>query len=526
MLRRDISAINLLVVAAGSMVGSGWLFSSFISARIAGPEALIGWALAAIFIMLIALPLCELGSFLPISGGLSNYPTFTHGKEVGFVFAWISWLGYVVMTPIEIQAVLQYASYFFPALIDHQSPNFHLTHLGYLAAFIALVLVTLLNSMSIRLLAECGKYIAVFKFIVPILAIITLFYVASKMHSPSGGWSNLRLDVTHRQSWINIFSALSTGGIVFAFMGFQNGLVLAGEVRNPQRNIPIAVLGAVVVGFLLYALLQTSFLVAMPSEYFAHGWQNLHFPGDSSPLVGLTLLLGFGVMAIFLLIDSAVSPLGTAIIYTTATSRILYGMAMNQYLPPILLKLNRYKIPYVTLIINFVVGILSFLPFSGWQKMATFLSSAGILSYSIGPICLMALRKLQPEQPRPFRLSYAFVLCCLSFYVCNLMLHWCGFSVLWKLYMAMWAGLVIHWVHRKAIILYGNKSLQWFLMYMTTLLFISWLGPFEGQNILKFPYDIILLFPVSIALFIWSQRTLMCSTVVAQKIQGIQKEWL
>ena len=103
MLKRDITKINVLIAAAGGMIGSGWLFSPFISAQIAGSNALISWVIAAIFMLFVALPLCELGTMFPISGGMTNYPSFTHGQDVGFLFAWTSWLSYVVMTPIEIQ---------------------------------------------------------------------------------------------------------------------------------------------------------------------------------------------------------------------------------------------------------------------------------------------------------------------------------------------------------------------------------------------------------------------------------------
>src|SRR3990167_10074771 len=117
MLKRDITRVHVLIASAGGMVGSGWLFSPYISAQIAGPNALISWALAAFFMIFIALPLCELGTMFPVSGGMTNYPSFTHGHKVGFLFAWISWLSYVVMTPIEIQQIIKYTSWLFPSLI-------------------------------------------------------------------------------------------------------------------------------------------------------------------------------------------------------------------------------------------------------------------------------------------------------------------------------------------------------------------------------------------------------------------------
>lgn len=501
MLKRDISTVNVLVAAAGGMIGSGWLFSPFISAQIAGSNALISWVIAAIFMLFIALPLCELGAMFPVSGGLSNYPTYTHGREVGFLFAWTTWLSYLVMTPIEIQAILQYGSHFFPALIVKDAATFKLSGIGYITAVGIMLFVVIINTFGIKFLAECNKYTSLIKFILPSCAIVGLIYVA-----PS--FVNLQIDVSHKQNWEQIFSALSLGGVAFAFTGFQNGLILAGEVRDPQRNIPIAILGAVLVGFVLYFMLQLSFIVAIPQKYLSHGWQALTFPGDSGPLVGLTLLVGLGVIAALLMFDAAFSPFGTTLVYTAATSRILYGMAENKHLPPFFLKENKYNIPYITLYANFLIGTLTFLPFPGWQKMVAFLSSASILSYGAGPICLLALRKLQPTIKRPFKLSGSLIICHIAFYVCNLMLYWCGFSTLWKLCAGILVGLVISLIYQRKSLFACNCSLYWFLFYMGALLLISYLGTFGGIGILQFPQDMLLLLPFSVLILHLSQRYL------------------
>lgn len=502
MLKRDISTTNILVASAGGMVGSGWLFSPYISAQIAGSNALISWIIAAFFMLLIALPLCELGTMFPVSGGMSNYPTYTHGVEVGFLFAWASWLSYVVMTPIEIQAILQYSSHFFPFLITENTATLHLSGWGYIAAIAIMLFVVLLNSYGIRMLVECNKYASIIKFILPTIAIVALIHSA-----PS--FVNISLHLNSKESWISIFSALSTGGIIFAFTGFQNGLILAGEVKNPQRNIPIAILGAVLIGFILYFMLQLSFITAVPQRYLSQGWQALHYPGDAGPLVGLTLLLGLGTVAALLMIDAAFSPFGTTLVYTAATSRILYGMADNQYLPPVFLKLNRYKIPYVTLYANLLVGILSFLPFPGWQKLAAFLSSTSILSYCVGPICLLAMRKLQPNTPRPFRLYLGKTISYIAFYECNLMLYWCGFSTLWKLDIALGLGLILFILyHKKIAFSASTKPLCWFISYMTSLLLISYLGVFGGIDLLYFPLDMACILVWSLGVLYFSEALL------------------
>ena len=509
MLKRDISTTNILVASAGGMIGSGWLFSPFISAQMAGSNALVSWVIATIFMLFIALPLCELGAMFPVSGGMSNYPTFTHGREVGFLFAWTSWLSYVVMTPIEIQAILQYGSHFFPSLIDpSNTANLTLSTTGYIAAVGIMVFVVLLNSYGIKLLAECNKYASLLKFILPSVAIIALLNQAPSL-------INIDINLTNKESWVQIFTALSAGGVAFAFTGFQNGLMLAGEVKNPQRNIPIAILGAVLIGFALYFMLQFSFVAAIPQKYLNHGWHALTYPGDSGPLVGLTLLLGLGIVASLLMFDAAFSPFGTTFVYTAATSRILYGMALNEHLPKVFLKVNRHNIPYVTLYANLLVGMLAFLPFPGWQKLVAFLSSASILSYGIGPICLLAMRKLQPDTHRPFKLQYSVLLSHIAFYVCNLMLYWCGFSIIWKLDIGLLVGLIAYLAYHRKNIFNSDASLLWFLTYMGSLTLISYLGSFGGIGLLAFPMDIVCILPLSIAMLYLSQR------LINQDRQGI-----
>lgn len=501
MLKRDISGTNVLIAAAGGMIGSGWLFSPFISAQIAGPNALVSWVIAAIFMVFIALPLCELGAMFPISGGMTNYPSFTHGRDVGFLFAWVSWLSYVVMTPIEIQAILQYSGHLFPTLVLKDGAAFELSGMGYVVAISILFFVVLLNSFGIKLLAQCNKYASIIKFMMPSIAIVSLFSISPTLN-------NIQLHLTDTTAWSEIFSALSMGGIVFAFTGFQNGLMLAGEVVNPQRNIPIAILGAILVGFILYFMLQWSFLAAVPTHYIVNGWHHLSFPGDSGPLVGLTILLGLTWVAVLLMADAMFSPFGTTLVYTAATSRIVYGMALNHHLPQILTRVNRYKIPYWALYVNLLVGVLSFLPFPGWQKMVAFLSSCSILSYGIGPICLLAVRTLQPDRIRPFRLSFGLFFSHVAFFVSNLMLYWCGFEILWKLDVALVLGLVIHLVCQKRSVLSCERSFYWFAGYMFALLILSYLGSFGGIGVIGFPVDVALILPLSILVLFMSQRVI------------------
>src|SRR5207244_13407471 len=166
--------------------------TSFIGATIAGPNALISWIIAAAFMLLIALPLCELGAMLPLYGGMSNYPTFTHGREVGFLFSWVTWLSYVVMTPIEIQAILQYSSHFFPVLLVKEAYYFKLSQIGYIAAVAIMFAIVLLNTYGIKFLTECNKYASIIKFILPSIVIVSLIHA-----SPS--FNNIHFELTSEE---------------------------------------------------------------------------------------------------------------------------------------------------------------------------------------------------------------------------------------------------------------------------------------------------------------------------------------
>ncbi len=501
MLKREISRLNVFVASAGAMVGSGWLFSPYISAQLAGSNALISWIIAALFMLIIALPLCELGTMFPVSGGMTNYPSFTHGHKVGFIFAWVSWLSYVVMTPIEIQAIMQYSSWVFPSLILNGSSGPGFSWLGYVVAFSIMSFVVALNLFGIKLVTQCNTFASVIKYLMPSIAIYCLLSTGSFT-------TNIHLNVLSMDAWSQIFSALSVGGVIFAFTGFQNGLMLAGEVKNPQKDIPIAILGSIIIAFVLYFLLQWSFLISVPASYLHKGWAHLHFPGDNSPLVGLLVLVGLSWVATLLMFDAVLSPFGTTIIYTASTSRIVYGMAINNHIPRWFSVVNSYQIPYVTIIANFLVGLLSFLPFPSWQKMVAFLSSCSILSYGIGPICVLAMRKLQPHHDRPFKLKYCGFFAYVAFFICNVMLYWCKFEVIWKLDVAILIGFIINTVYNKDNIFRFEKSVYWFIGYMVTMFILSYLGSFGGIGLLVFPWDMLSILPFSILVLYASQFVL------------------
>ena len=114
--QRNLGFVALLFVSVGGILGSGWLFAPLYAAQLAGPAALAAWAIGGFAIMVIALNFAELGSMLPLNGGITRYALLSYGRTVGFVASLSAWLTFTVIVAAEVQAVLQYLSIYFPWL--------------------------------------------------------------------------------------------------------------------------------------------------------------------------------------------------------------------------------------------------------------------------------------------------------------------------------------------------------------------------------------------------------------------------
>lgn len=502
MLHRRFSPINMLFLSINGIIGSAWLFAPLYSAKIAGSCAIVSWLLGGFATIVIALTFAELSTLLPIAGGTTRFAQLTQGVATGFVISWVSWLSCVTMPPIEVQAVLQYISTYYPALIHTVNSTPVLSHLGLFFATFVMFGLCVLNIASFKGFIRFNFFIFAFKFLVIVLTIVMLMKTHFQLHNFSGlSFQN------NAHNWEAILSAVATGGIAFAFTGFKHGVELAGETKNPQVAIPLAIVGSVIVCLVLYLGLQIAFIGALNHESLAAGWAHLNFTNDVGPFVGLAILLGIGWLVKLLLIDAAVSPLGAGLIYVTSTSRIIYAMSKNGYLPAFLSRVNKNYFPVMAIFFNFFVGLFLFLPFPGWQNMVSFLVSAVVISYAMGPIALVSLRKQMPELKRPFRLPCSTFLSVCAFYFCNLISYWTGWDTIWKLIIAIAIGLIVFAIaYMRKKEQYENgfhfKAMWWLVPYLLGLFVISYLGSYGGgKNILPFGWDFLVIGLFSVGIF-------------------------
>lgn len=489
---RRFTPITLLFLSINGMVGSAWLFAPLYASKIAGPSAIVAWLIGGLATALIALTFAELSALFPVPGGTAQIPKLSHGIFTSFVLGWIAWLSSLTMAPIEVQAVLQYASTYFTSLAHLVNGVVVLTPFGLMMATLLMLAFCVINIVSFKGLVRFNFVLFLFKVSVIVITVVTL--IKLNFHP-----SNFISDTADTVSgWKAILAAVATGGVAFAFTGFKHGVELAGEAKRYALAIPLAIVGSVLACLILYLGLQVAFIGALNPDTLKNGWHALSFAGDAGPFAGLAAALGAFWLLKLLYVDAAVSPSGAGLIYVTSTARILYAMSQIGYVPRFLTKLNKQGFPTAAIWVNFVIGMFLFLPLPGWQAMVSFLVSGMVLSYAMGPIAVLCLRLDLPNETRPFRLPFVKVVCFIAFYCCNLISYWTGWDTIYKLAIALLIGCVFFLVAylrgklpKQSL---GLQSMWWVVPYFTGLVLISYLGSFGGgRNIIPFGWDFLVM---------------------------------
>ena len=510
-LKRHIGVVGLLFASIGSIIGSGWLFGAFNASSEAGPAAIISWALGAILILFIALCYAELGVMYPLSGGVVRFPHMSFGNFASFTSGWITYIAVSTTAPIEVVAALQYGTKyadFTTAEKVNGETVYTLTTLGYGAAVILMAIFVVINYFGIKWFARINNALVTWKIVVILLVIVAFLF--SAFHGENFTSQGFAPNGVH-----GIFTAIATSGIVFSYLGFRQGIELAGETDNPKRNVPIAVIGSVLLTAVIYIALQVAFIGALDSSFFSGGWDTLSLGnnGDSNfgPLAQVATVLGLSWLAVLLYIDAVVSPGDTGLIYTTITSRISFAMARNGNAPKKLASTTDKGVPLVGLGLAFVIGLVAFLPFPSWQQLVGFVSSATVLSFASGPLVFASLRKQMPDVERPFRLPGGHTVPLLAFWGSNLIVYWSGWTTVWKLMIAVLIGFVLLGVFLATGGL-KDKSLDlksgiWVLPWLAGLAVISYFGsypePFAGNlGKLNFETSIGLIFLLSVGIYV------------------------
>jgi amino acid transporter len=441
-LRRDIGLLPLFMVSAGSVIGSGWLLGTLNASKAAGPAAIISWIIGVILLIGVALIYAELGSTYPISGSTARFTWIHAGTLGGFFAGTYSYLQAMAVAPIEVEATLGYLdAKYWPWL---QNSKGLLTGKGLAVAIGFMFVFTALNLFGIKWMARTNTVAMYWKIAIPILTII--FIMAKVFHGSNftagGGFMPYGIK--------GVFIAIPLG-IVFALEGFEQAAQLAGEARNPKRDVPLAVVGSMLMGAAIYLLLQLCFTGALNPANIAHGWSapfgaNV---GTFGPYYQLATSIGLGWLGTILIIDAVVSPAGTGLVYVSAASRLSYSLAKTRFLPPVFSNIDRRGVPWFSIIFGGAFGCILFLPFGSWAGLVGAITAASSFMYSFAPVAAVSLRKSDPDRVRPYRAPILNIIAPFSFVVSGFIIYWSGTANDLKIDAAVVFFLILYFIARR-----------------------------------------------------------------------------
>src|SRR5437764_6133001 len=326
-LRRSVGFYGLMFVSLGSIIGSGWLLGALNAAQVGGPASILSWILAACMLALLALTYAELGATYPVAGGSARFPYYSHGPIAGFTAGWASWLQAVFIAPIEVLAAITYVN-----SVGWVNTHFNMINkagesagllngTGLVVAVILMIVFTAMNLAGAKFLSDSNSIVVIWKTAVPFLAVGVIGFLqfnSSNFHA-GGGFLPF--------GFHGVFAAL-TGGVVFALQGFEQAVQLAGEARNPKRDLSRAILAAMAIGAVLYALLQVVMIGGLEPANIATGWKKPlgTDPSDYGAWYTLALAVGAGWLAKTLIVDAVISPAGRGVVYVGATGPLCFAL--------------------------------------------------------------------------------------------------------------------------------------------------------------------------------------------------------
>ncbi|HUJ61823.1 MAG TPA: APC family permease [Kofleriaceae bacterium] len=519
-LDRSVGFYGLMFVSLGSIIGSGWLLGALNAAQVAGPASILSWLLAAGMLALLALTYAELGAAYPVAGGCGRFPYYTHGPIAGFTAGWSAWLQAVFVAPIEVLAAITYVNSVswvnehFPMLYAPPSPDAGLlNHHGLVVAVVLMMAFTAVNLAGAKFLSESNIIVVIWKTVVPLVACAVVAGVQFDPANFHAGGGFLPF------GFHGVFAAL-TGGVVFALQGFEQAVQLAGEARDPKKDLSRAILTAMAIGAVLYTLLQVVMIGGFDPANLVAGWAR---PLGTSPSsygawYTLALALGAGWLAKVLIVDAIISPAGTGVVYVGATARLSYAFGEEREMPQLLRSTSR-GVPVFSILVAAVIGCIAFGPFKSWKALVTVVTGATAIMYSFAPLSLAALHKLDGARPRSYRMPAPRVLLPLAFCSANLIVYWGGFEATWKLGCAIALGLALFafgaWLRRTDAARQVVHAV-WIAPWLAGHVVIGALGRYGGgYMVLPDWVDIAVVGAFSLAIFYFALATTMSREAAA-----------
>jgi APA family basic amino acid/polyamine antiporter len=437
-LKKNLGALDLIVFGVGVSIGAGiFVLTGQAAATHAGPGIALSFVIAGAACALAALCYAELASTVPVAGSAYTFSFATLGELIAWIIGWDLVLEFTVGAAALATSFSQYLAvvlantpFAIPQALTSADKGIMNLPAGLLIIGLTFVLVS-----GVKLSSRINQVVTAIKMAVVLLVIVVgigFINVAnwSPFIPPAQGTTGEAASGLHAPLVQTLFglepTAFGIGGlfaggavVFFAFIGFDVIATTAEETKNPQRNLPIGILGSLAIVTVLYVAVSLVITGMRPYTEID--------PADGAPLATAFTAVGAPWVGGIIAVGACIGLIVVAMILFLGQTRVGFAMARDGLLPPFLGKVHpRFRTPYVFTIIAGVViaAVATFVPLTTLAELVNIGTLAAFVVVSLGVI---VLRRTRPDLPRAFRVPFVPVVPILSVLTClYLMLNLSG----------------------------------------------------------------------------------------------------
>jgi APA family basic amino acid/polyamine antiporter len=409
-LKRALGPWNLTALGIGAIIGTGiFVLTGTVAAQNSGPAVVLSFVIAGLASVFAALCYAEFASLVPMAGSAYTYGYATLGEFIAWIIGWdlvleyalgavtvaIGWSGYVVSflhdIGIDIPARLSAAHGSPVTLADGTT----VTAVFNLPAVIIIAIITALLVVGIKESANVNNVIVFVK-----VAVVLVFIVGAIHAVNPANWHPFIPPQTVGPDGLPIKGAFGWSGVMtgaavvfFAYIGFDAVSTAAQEARNPQRDMPVGIIGSLLVCTVLYILVSGIATGVVP-------YTELNVP---DPIAVVADRAGLGWISSFIKLGAIAGLSSVILVMLLGQSRVFYSMARDGLLPEWVNKVHpKFQTPWVT---SIVTGLAVAIP-AGWftvREAGSLVSIGTLLAFVIVSTGILVLRVREPGLARPFK---------------------------------------------------------------------------------------------------------------------------